>query len=740
MATRFIIGRGELLAFDIPAPPMVADKARPYTLAQARAHLLPQILQAVREVNELPDDACPGDLAVAKLDLHPTFIAKSYFPKGFLRDAGLTSLGSKTILKRPRTEVRKTAPEVSESTQLLVAGTRETFARLPGVIAGLEELTQPALQFAEIEDFGVMNAADRMREGTPEAAKDVFEVGLHVWPDASLALTQQAFIAYARQCEFQVHADLAIPVGGMLFLPVRGDSRQLPALARFSLMRVVRPMPPLRSFRPFLRATPLSVSFAMPTSEPLSSEPTVAVLDGGLPDAHVLTPFVNNYVKSDPKAADVPDYLGHGLGVTSALLFGPVEPGQAAARPYSYVDHYRVLDAHTKHEDHLELYRTLGHIEEVLLTGQYQFVNLSLGPELPMEDTDVHAWTALIDDLLSDGETLLTVAAGNNGEQPDLGGLNRIQVPADSVNSLSVGACTTTGKDWKRAAYSARGPGRSPGRRKPDVVSFGGCPKEYFHIAAPGKKPALAAAMGTSFAAPMALRSGIGVRAILGDAVHPLTIKALLVHAAHAHGSSSPEDIGWGRVSADLNEMIVCEDGAARIIYQGRLKPGKFLRARVPLPKAPLQGNVTLTATFCYASPVDVQDAAAYTKAGLGITFRPHAHKPAGKQIKTKPFFSQGEFRTEQEQRADLGKWETVMHASRTMRGTSLHEACFDIHYNARESGGLAPAGTELIPYALVLTVEARRHANLHSEILQAHNVLKALEPRISLPIRLEAQ
>lgn len=740
MATRFIIGRGELLTYDIDPPPMIAEKVRPYTLAQARQHLMPQVLQALSDINELPSAACPDGYAVAKLDLHPTFIAKTFFPKGFLRQAGLTSVGSKTIRKKPRVELRKTAPNESDTTQLFVAGRRDTFARLPGVIASLQELTGPALQFAEIEDIAAMDSADRVRHGVADAAEDVFEVGLHLLPDGGPARTQQAFVAYAVQCGFEVHTELAIPVGGMMFLPIRGSAERLSELARFALMRVVRPMPPLRSFRPFMRATSLSVPFEVPRVEPLSREPTVAVLDGGLPSQHVLGQFVEKYVESDPSGNDVTEYLDHGLGVTSAVLFGPIEPGQVAARPYSYVDHYRVLDDQTGNEDRLELYRTLGHIEEVLLTGQYQFINLSLGPELPMDDDDVHGWTALIDSLLSDGETLLTVAAGNNGEQPSLGGLNRIQVPADSVNALSVGACTHTGKLWARAGYSAVGPGRSPGRRKPDVVAFGGCPKEYFHIAAAGHRPTLSTTMGTSFAAPLALRSAIGVRAVLGEAVRPLTIKALVIHASHAHDTDPAEATGWGRVPSDLNELIVCGDGMARIVYQGRLNPGKFLRAHVPLPKGPLEGMVKITATFCYASPVDVEDAAAYTKAGLKITFRPHASKSSGKQVKTRSFFSSKEFRTEQEERADLGKWETVLHASHTMRGRSLHEATFDIHYNAREGGGQASAGSELIPYALVLTVEALRHTNLHEEILQAHSVLKALEPKITLPIRIGDQ
>ena len=182
----------------------------------------------------------------------------------------------------------------------------------------------------------------------------------------------------------------------------------------------------------------------------------------------------------------------------------------------------------------------------------------------------------------------------------------------------------------------------------------------------------------------------------------------------------------------------MCGDGEARILYQGLLRPGKYMRALVPLPKAPLSGRVSLSATFCYASPVDVEDAAAYTKAGLTITFRPHSEKTkkGGSSPATKPFFSQQEFRTEQELRSDLGKWETVLHASSTMLGTSLNQACFDIHYNARDGGAQAGSGSELIRYALVLTVRAPKHADLHGDILASHSLLKAIEPRISLPLR----
>lgn len=735
MANRFIIGKGELLTYDIPPPPMVSKKVHPYSLDEAKVFVIPQIRQAVADLQQLPAAACPLDFAVAKLQLHPAYISKSFFPKALLRDAGLVSVGSRTIRSSPRRDLRKKAPLECDTTELFVAGTRTVLSRLPELAQALEEGTTAALQFREVEHFMSMQAMDRIRmsEGEPGC---VFEVGLHFIPDQPPEMLRKAFSAFAGNCGFKVNTQYEFPVGRMLFLAIEGNAAALPELARFSLMRVVRPMPKVRSARPVTRSHPVAVGFKLPTAYPLSTEPRVAILDGGLPERHVLAPYIGRYEKSDPDAGDVEAYIAHGLGVTSAFLFGPIEPGEEAARPYAFADHFRVLDATSDGEDPYELYRTLAHVEEVLLSRQYQFINLSLGPDLPYEDTDVHAWTAVLDTMLSDGDTLMTVAVGNNGERDEELKLNRIQVPSDSVNALAIGAANFSTEKWARAAYSAKGPGRSPGRRKPDALAFGGCGKEYFHVARPGALAELDATMGTSFASPFALRTGVGVRAILGEEVHPLTIKALMIHATEENTALSPEECGWGRIAKNVDDVIMCGDGVARIIYQGMLRPGKYLRAPVPLPLMQLEGGVRITATFCYASPVDVEDAAAYTKAGLGITFRPHVGKMNGKQIKSRSFFTSTEFRTEQEQRSDLGKWETVLHATDNFRGSSLDQATFDIHYNARDGGGAAGNGSELIRYSLVVTVEAPKHADLYDKILSTHSKLKAIEPKISVTLR----
>ena len=305
---------------------------------------------------------------------------------------------------------------------------------------------------------------------------------------------------------------------------------------------------------------------------------------------------------------------------------------------------------------------------------------------------------------------------------------------------MAVGACDSVSEtEWKRASYSAIGPGRSPGVMKPDLVTFGGDIEEYFHVLGKGAKPVITPQRGTSFAAPYALRSAVGVRAILGSDLSQLAIKALLIHASKPLDHSCAE-VGWGKLPEDLNDIIVSPDGVARIVYQGELKPGKYLRASLPIPEGGLKGKINLTATFCYATTTDPQDSASYTKAGLEVTFRPNDTRVKdGKQnAETKGFFELAKYATESERRSDMGKWETVLHSSKNMLGSTLKNPVFDIHYNASEAGAsIASHKAEKIKYALIITVKAAKHQDLYNEILRAYNqVLVPIQPQTSIPIR----
>ena len=742
--TNFLIGRGEMLTYDILPPGGGGQKNEVYTLSEARSRLLPQMQTAAAAFNTLPEAACPRNLVVARLAMNPSFIAKSFFPTGLLRSNDLLSVGSRTVQIKPEKWSKKEAPRLSSTTELFVAGNRDSFAALGHWLNSVTGGDPAVRDLVRLERFAEFNAEERLRD-VGNAKQRFFEVGVHMLPNQNSDFIKSAFQTYAQQLDVQVHVRLNFQAGNLWFVPVEGAREAMKRLAQFAFVRVLRPVPVLRGLRPVSRNTALQTSCTLPTEQPLSSEPRVAILDGGLPKHHPLASHtLGSYKKIDANAKDDPAGLEHGLAVTSAFLYGPLPPNGIAQRPYSPVDHLRVLDNDSHTEDPLELYRTLGHIEQVLLSRQYEFLNLSLGPDLPIEDTDVHAWTSVIDDLLSDGDTFMTVAAGNNGERDKESGNARIQVPADSVNAVAVGSADGIVNGWARASYSAIGPGRRPGVVKPDLMAFGGdASKGYFHVLFPDKLPVLVPQQGTSFAAPLVLRSAVGVRAVLGRELNPLAIKALLIHSA-VQADHDKADVGWGKVPENLMDIITSPAGVARVVYQGELKPGKYLRASIPIPKAGLQGRVRLTATFCYASPVDPQDAATYTRAGLGITFRPDMtnikkSKETGKpkaNAERASFFDMKKYATEEERRLDWGKWETTLHAAVSKQGVSLNGPVFDIHYNAREAGA-GTSNADKIKYALVVTVEAAKHQDLYNEILQSYaSVLVPIQPKVSIPIQ----
>lgn len=734
--TNFLIGRGEMLTYDIKGPNIVPGKVQVYTLEQARLALAPEARAASEVLDNLPAAACPDDFAVAKLAMNPSYIAKSFFPAALLRSARLTSVGSRSVNLVPRkTGKAGKSPVAASTTELFVAGTRDDLRHLSSSIEEMQPNQSIAVDLTRVERIMPMVGADRLTMGS-EPRGEVFEAVVHLMPDGGSSTVQAGFVAWATALGFRVRNDLAVNVGSLWFVPVQGNPVLLNRLSDFTFLRTLRSISRLRSLRPFARTGVAGVACSLPAEPPVSTEPRVAILDGGLPADHPIGPWLRGYRVLDPLAQDDPDGPCHGLAVTSAFLFGPIEPNGRAPRPYSNVDNLRVFDREAAAEEPFEMYRSLGLIEQVLLSRQYEFINLSVGPELPIEDGDVHPWTSLIDDFLSDGATLMTISAGNNGLRDSLAYNDRVQVPADCVNGLAVGAASSPEVLWQRAPYSARGPGRSPGMVKPDVVAFGGAAPLYFHALEPGKTATLAPMQGTSFAAPFLLRSAVGIRALLGTQITPLAIKALLIHAADQN-SHALREVGWGRVPHDVLQLISCGPGVARIIYQGELKPGKFLRADLPLPKTELLGRFELSATFCYASPVDPQDAPAYTRAGLSITFRPDRSNVSKEKTSatSRPFFSRKAYATEAFQRSDMGKWETVLHAETRMLGSSLSDPAFDIHYNARAYGGKTTSAPR-IRYALVLTVRARRHPYLYSEILNAYQgVLIPIEPLVSVPI-----
>lgn len=567
----------------------------------------------------------------------------------------------------------------------------------------------------------------------------LLEVVLHRNEDHVL----EGFRAYMRSLDVKVSLDDRIDVQGLCFLPVRVPVAVHDEMGKFSFLRVAREMPRLRELRPAgwtgLARSTKTFAVQVPTIEPMNKDVRVAVFDGGLPDG-VLPPGLAARKKAAGIGAAVPESQAHGLGVTSALLFGPLTEGQALPQPFASVEHYRVIDVDTKHDPQGHYFDVLNRIMGVLRQKPFDFVNLSLGPDLPIEDDEVHVWTASLDEHFSHGKSLVAVAAGNSGEDDWDSGNARIQAPSDGVNVLAVGACDATSGPWTRASYSSIGPGRSPGIVKPDIVMFGGSGASPFYVLDATRPGFARGTEGTSFSSPLALRAAIGVRTFLGPVMAPLALKALLIHHGEG-GSCDQREIGWGRVPHEIEELITCPGGAVHVLYQGELEAGRYLRARIPVPASGMTGFVTITATFCYATQTDPHDPLNYTRAGLDVKFRPN-HKKFGKTEKgaskhpvTRSFFTKKGFETEEELRRDAHVWETCIKASDRMRADSLDDPVFDIHYNARR-GGMNDRAASPIPYALVVTVQ-NKTPDLYNKIAQRYRTfLEPLRPLLTVPMR----
>ena len=96
-----------------------------------------------------------------------------------------------------------------------------------------------------------------------------------------------------------------------------------------------------------------------------------------------------------------------------------------------------------------------------------------------------------------------------------------------------------------------------------------------------------------------------------------------------------------------------------------------------------------------------------------------------------------GEKVTEDLLRRDAMKWENCQHASVSMYGRSLKGPVFDIHYNARLEGH-NHAPTDALKYALVITVRAKRIADLYDQIVRRYRTqLEQIQPVIDIPVRI---
>lgn len=743
----FLIGNGERLISTEALVERGNPKKLPYTFEEAKDRLTFQIEGIIKKILEMPESTKPNNETVIAVTLHPRYVSRTDHPSKFLEQQSLTTVGSKSRYIKPENwGTKEKPPEEPSLTDMYYIKT--SIPNLSNLLHNITDLVEDEINntICYLESFNFLSSVAKFQGDIHELdykEKVVIECVLHNNFSESLLPN---FFEFLNEVDNNIDykESKTRSVGSLRFVPIITHPENLEKIGQFGFLRAFRRMPELRPFRPSPLRNSIQSLVDFPKSVLLNNL-KVVIFDGGLP-LDVTLPDYINYVEMMDSGDPVEEYVQHGLAVTSAYLFGHITDANNL-QPLSNVTHVRVLgQRHTDYSqmnsiEDLYLYDVVDNIITYMELENPDLVNISLGPDRSVEDDEVTYWTAEIDNYVAKNDVLITVAAGNNGNESEIGNLHRIQIPSDGVNILSVGAADCDQSNWRRASYSAMGPGRNPGLVKPDIIAFGGSSENLFHVLDTHQgKLVLNKQQGTSFAAPLVMRHAAFIKGSFGSNVTNMTIRALLIHHADKK-SFAFNEVGWGKCHSDMNYAITCNDNEVTAIYKGELAIGSYTRLTLPLQNINFDGKVNIKATVVSRTDVDPDYAASYTKGGFEIVFRPNDQKynDGGQHPVSKPFFPQAKFSSKSEtlMKAQGAKWECVRKDNLSLNRTSLSNPVFDLRSHHRNSG--QDEITKLpIEFVCVITVSCAKSKDLYNEVIrQYRGILNPLIPQQTIQISL---
>lgn len=610
---RPLLVRGETLKLDIDAKSRRRrQKPWPVSIEEAAARVIDQSAAAAEVLASTPAKYV-GEYPILEIVLHSSALAASLYPERLFRDCGFVHVGS-AVHNDART-VYVAIPE--EGLQALQQIAREA----PGSIADIKNGIQA------LDTISVAHPALRDTLSGFDADSALVEIVLHGQPDdndapaAAGAVTVGSVTALVDSSGGTIedkwirHSDTAT------FIPARVSHDALTEILRHNSVRICQPMPKLRELPAPIPSDQLPLTFSLSGPGLRSGVPPlkVAVFDGGVDaDREVWQGRVTGGEIGSP----VPngDSRAHGALVTSAMLYGHLAGTHVLPPPANLnITHYTAIPQAGREYD-LQMYWLLDTIEKVVRDNDFDVVLVCIGPDLIVIDDHIDRWTSTIDRLSFEHDVLFVVAAGNNGELDATARMNRILVPADTVNGLAVGA-TDSPSGTTSASYSAKGPGRTRGQVLPTGMAFGGSEAEPF--IAVDNDGALLLFQGTSCAAPLVVHGLARAAERLGLKYRtPTVLRCCAIHFADTTRGQNPDHVGYGHLPSDYPQIDYSDAHTAHVLYQGQTTRGEVDVLAVPMPDempAPVDLRITVVST----SEINSTDAGDYVGAGLDITFRP---------------------------------------------------------------------------------------------------------------------
>lgn len=721
----------------------------PRTFQQARELLLPQLDRVASQVGQLAATE-RLDEVVFEVRLHPQYSAKSHYPTELLANSGLTLRGSG--LWRGTRDDRAAI----EGRSLFVSGKDGALNNVRSALDSRLGGKGVRADLVKLEEIHLPSPAERIRVTPPDDGRLIpIELVLYNWDRRHRGESVDTIVTLLKARGTR-EADVLVRTynNGPAFIAATLPASGLQALENLNFLRVARSLPRVALTRTLAGtetpAPSLPAFTAMPT-------PRIAVFDAGFANEHpYLTPFVR--VRDLTHKASFPEGDEHGTAVCSAALYGHIAPGSTLRAPQCQVLAFRVLP--DSRSDELELYGVIDALEAEIpkLGPEIKVVNLSLGPEGPIDDVPSR-FTFALDRLAYEHDKLFFVAVGNWGERE---GECRIQSPSDCVNGIGVGAYELEPGTASRkvAGYSCPGPGRTGCSTKPDLVGFGGSIAAPFFALTPTGN-LIGGTRGTSFSTPVAASLAAELLGRTTAGVSTQAVRALLIDRA-LPSEDEFSKVGWGILPSSAEDVIECGANDVTILYEGTLSPRMSWRLPFLLPTGfTSNSKVFFDWTIVYAPDVDPSAADEYTLAGLELQFRPNARKftfwrpdqrktwrvslddvqkvaelkAEGWRQSKQPAPDGGGQKDERRLRASEAKWDTVVRGQRRKVSRSVFDPALTISMVGRGSW----QGDQLTPqarYAAVLRVRiADRSTDLYALTLSSFPKLKALQLRSRIEI-----
>jgi Subtilase family len=757
---RPILYKGETYSASIQKKISMQPKEPEISFETARQNIMQNIRTVKQDLISInPALKLPTESIIC-LKVDAEYAAKSYYPSSLFNNGNseLDEVGTRLW------KVKDEKSDLEDDTRfekLFYVRTTEAaldkFYNRLNQNFGLAENFQ--LDVRKISKLELVNKNDRIGGFHSEWSKGTVEVTLHPFDlDRTKALQHFKNFISSYNINTEKLKMKQYDVEGLTFISFECNKEVVDALGDYNPLRSIHPI----GMRKLPEVTRTSVTIGCPKIPEFTkkSSTIIGVIDGGYITGNpALDPYVE-VIDSTTEPVRL-SYAEHGTLTTSAALYGSLNSlknSDLLTEPEITVRNFRVLSSTTSDPD---LYDVIDLIEKIVPENKdISVYNLSLGPNGPILDTDVHRFTYSLDLLSKIHNVLFCVAVGNDG---DMDGYDRIQSPSDMVNGIAVSAFSVNNNKVERAFYSCIGPGREGNKLKPDISAFGGCDRNPIQLI--GDKPnSRTYIYGTSFASPLTAALCGKLIGKSNDILTNLTSRALLLHQSkNPESNKHCTSIGHGLLPESINDMMNCKDRSYTLIFEGEVDRTKYREFEIPWINNIQSGKVNLNWTVAVQTLIDPNSPEDYTTSSIELSFYPNSHKftfsdpdstskkkidilenpqqaanlealgwkksgtPVSDSV-PKQFLPEGELRKEL-------KWDTIDTRVVPKMAKSLKNPIFQVHALGR---GHRNANAK-VKFAIVLTIEATAaEIDLYDTIVQYYPLL--LPVNIDIPVEVKIQ